>query len=434
MNREAVVMAVRFGLAVAAEINHRSVFARKNYFYPDLPKGYQISQMDQPIVATGSLDITLDSGMSKTIGITRAHLEEDAGKSLHQDFHGMTAIDLNRAGTPLLEIVSEPDLHSAREAVIYLKKLHSIIRYLGISDGNMAEGSMRCDANVSVRPFGQQTLGTRTEIKNVNSFRFVEKAIDYEIARHTEVLMQGGTIVQETRLYDATQHVTRPMRSKEETNDYRYFPDPDLAPVVLQQSFIEQIAQQLPELPDAKKARFIQDYGLKPVDAEQLVADQGLAAYFEAVLRAGAASAVDPQQAAAWVLVELAARLNKDNLPVAQNPVAAEQLAKLVARIADHTISGKIAKTLFDLLWQQGGDVDQWIAQQGLQQVTDVNAIDEVVAQVLAAHSAQVEQYRAANEDKKPRMLGFFVGQVMKKTQGKANPKQVNTALLRQLL
>ena len=455
LNREAVVMAVRFGLAIDAEVNCRSVFARKNYFYPDLPKGYQISQMDQPVVRQGKLHIMLDAGTSKTVGITRAHLEEDAGKSLHQDFQGMTAIDLNRAGTPLLEIVSDPDIRSAREAVIYLKKLHGIIRCLAISDGNMAEGSMRCDANVSVRPVGQRAFGTRTEIKNVNSFRFVEKAINHEIERHIDLLNRDGTSVQETRLYDAAAGVTRPMRSKEEANDYRYFPDPDLLPVVLDQRFIDQIAQQLPELPDARKNRFIQHYALKADDAEYLATDHELAAYFEAVLQAvvdtqqsdiqqsGARNGIPvsdtrgervaAQYAVNWVLVELGARLNKDNLTIPQSQISAQQLAQLIVRIMDKTISGKIAKNLFHLLWEQGGDVDQLITQQGLQQLTDSVAIEKIVAQVIAEHQQQVEQYRAANEDKKPRMLGFFVGRVMKQTQGKANPAQVNSVLLRLL-
>lgn len=447
LNQQAVVMAAKFGLAIGAEINRQSVFARKNYFYPDLPKGYQISQMDEPVVKHGSLTISLDSDKqttnkeTKVVGITRAHLEEDAGKSLHQDFHDMTAIDLNRAGTPLLEIVSEPDLRSAKEAVAYLKKLHSIICYLGISDGNMAEGSMRCDANVSVRPKGQKTLGTRTEIKNVNSFRFVEKAINYEVERHIDVLNNGGKIVQETRLYDAANHLTKSMRSKEEANDYRYFPDPDLVPVVINQKFIDEIAGQLPELPDIKKVRFIRDYALKAEDAEQLVADHDLAAYFEAVVREitnqTKSTKTSVQLAANWILVELGARLNKANLAVKDSRVKSQQFARLIARIVDNTISGKIAKTVFDALWQDGSqdgsDVDQIIEQKGLKQVTDTNLIADKVAEAIAEHPQQVAQYRAANEDKKPRLLGFFVGQVMKKTRGKANPQQVNQLLLKAL-
>ncbi len=425
LNEAAVRLAVKFGLAVEAEIAHRSVFARKNYFYPDLPKGYQISQYELPVVGKGHLTIHLD-GREKRIGITRAHLEEDAGKSLHEDFHGLTGIDLNRAGTPLLEIVSEPDLRSPEEAVAYMKKLHQLVVWLGISDGNMQEGSFRCDANVSVRPKGETKFGTRTEIKNVNSFRFVERAIQFEIERQIRVLESGGTVVQETRLYDADRDETRPMRTKEEAFDYRYFPDPDLLPLVISEDFIEQVRRELPELPEARYHRFIEQYGLKPYDAEVLTATRALSDYFEAVVRE---AACDPKLCANWVMVELSGALNRAGLEIDRSPVSAERLAGLLRRIADGTISGKIAKQVFELMWESGKDADTLIEEKGLKQITDAGAIERIIDEILEANPKQVAQYRAGKE----KLFGFFVGQVMKATQGKANPQQVN-ALLKEKL
>ena len=425
MNKEAARMAVKFGLAVEAEINARSVFARKNYFYPDLPKGYQISQYELPIVGKGRLTIEVD-GTEKTIGITRAHLEEDAGKSLHEDFHGMSGIDLNRASTPLLEIVSEPDMRSAKEAVAYLKKLHTLVRYLGICDGNMQEGSFRCDANVSVRPKGQEKFGTRAELKNINSFRFVEKAIEFEVARQIDVIESGGKVVQETRLYDSVKDETRSMRSKEEANDYRYFPDPDLPPLVVDAAFIADARASLPELPDAKRARFMRDYGLNAYDAGVLTADQAMADYYEAVVRAAQA---EPKLAANWVTGEFAAYLNKDNRDIAQSPVSTDAMAGLLKRIADNTISGKIAKDIFEAMWAGEGDADAIIDKKGLKQITDTGAIEKAIDDVIARNQKQLEQYRSGQE----KLFGFFVGQVMKATQGKANPAQVNELLQKKL-
>ncbi len=419
LNKQAVYMAVKFGLAVGAGIAPRSVFARKNYFYPDLPKGYQISQFEFPIVVGGQLEIELEDGSAKTIRITRAHLEEDAGKSLHEDFQGLTGIDLNRAGTPLLEIVSEPDMRSAKEAVAYLKKIHSLVRYLEICDGNMQEGSFRCDANVSIRPRGETKLGTRAELKNINSFRFVERAINIEIARQIDVLSQGGKVKQETRLYDADKNETRAMRDKEEANDYRYFPDPDLLPVDLDQAFIATIQASLPELPDEKKQRFVRDYGLSPYDAAVLTATREQADYFETVVTSSGGHA---KLAANWVSGDFAASLNKNNLEIQDSPVSAKALGGLLMRVADNTISGKIAKTVFEAMWNGEGDADRIINQGGLTQITDSAAIDKVVGEVIAAFPEQLAQYRAGQE----KLLGFFVGQVMKKSQGKANPQQVN--------
>ncbi len=421
LNEAAVRMAVRFGLAVEAEITPRSVFARKNYFYPDLPKGYQISQYELPVVGKGHLMIHVD-GSEKRIGITRAHLEEDAGKSLHENFQGMTGIDLNRAGTPLLEIVSEPDLRSPEEAVAYMKKLHQLVVYLGICDGNMQEGSFRCDANVSVRPKGEEQFGTRTEIKNVNSFRFVERAISYEIERQIEVREAGGTIVQETRLYDADKDETRPMRTKEEANDYRYFPDPDLLPLVVTGEFIEEVRGELPELPEAKYHRFMDEYGLNPYDSEVLTSGRELAVYFEHVVNI---SGCDPKLCANWVMVELSGALNKAGLEIGDSPVSAALLAGLLKRIADNTISGKIAKQVFELMWESGKDADILIEEKGLKQITDSGAIEKIIDQVIAGNPKQLEQYRSG----KDKLFGFFVGQVMKATGGKANPKQVNELL-----
>ena len=425
MNKEAVRMAVKFGLAVGAQINHRSVFARKNYFYPDLPKGYQISQYELPIVSRGHIDIEYD-GAIKTIGITRAHLEEDAGKSLHEDFHGLTGIDLNRAGTPLLEIVSEPDMRSAQEAVSYLKKLHALVRYLQICDGNMQEGSFRCDANVSVRPRGQTELGTRSELKNINSFRFVEKAIKFEIERQIDVLEDGGTVVQETRLYDPGKDETRSMRSKEEAHDYRYFPDPDLPPLEFDESFVKAVKQTLPELPDAKRDRFMSQYGLNAYDAGVLTTAREMADYYEEVV---SASGADPKLVANWVTGELSGYLNKDNREIADSAVSSTALAGMIKRIADSTISGKIAKEVLDAMWNGEGDADAVIEKRGLKQITDLSAIEKIVDEVLAANPVQVGQH-ASGEQK---VFGYFVGQVMKATSGKANPKQVNEILEKKL-
>jgi aspartyl-tRNA(Asn)/glutamyl-tRNA(Gln) amidotransferase subunit B len=419
-------MAVKLGLAVDAHIAHRSVFARKNYFYPDLPKGYQISQYELPVVARGYLDIEAGEDEVKRVGITRAHLEEDAGKSLHEDFHGLSGIDLNRAGTPLLEIVSEPDLRSPREAVAYMKRLHALVRYLEICDGNMQEGSFRCDANVSVRPRGRQTLGTRTEIKNLNSFRFVERAIQYEITRQIGVLEAGGTVQQETRLYDPERNETRPMRSKEEANDYRYFPDPDLLPLAIDDAFIERVRATLPELPDAKKARFVAQYGLSGYDAGVLTATREVADFYEATVRAAGGEA---KLCANWVMGELAGALNRSGREVDASPVRPEMLGGLVRRLVDGTISGKIAKEVFEAMWAGEGDADTVIERRGLRQVTDDSAIERLVEAVMAANPEQVAGYRAGKE----KLLGFFVGQVMKASAGKANPQRLNEVLKRKL-
>jgi aspartyl-tRNA(Asn)/glutamyl-tRNA(Gln) amidotransferase subunit B len=422
LNAEAVRMAAKFGLAIHASIAPRSVFARKNYFYPDLPKGYQISQYELPIVHDGYLDIDLDEQTTRRIGITRAHLEEDAGKSLHEDFHGMTGIDLNRAGTPLLEIVSEPDLRSAKEAVAYMKKIHALVRYLKICDGNMQEGSFRCDANVSVRPRGQAALGTRTEIKNINSFRFVEQAINYEVERQIALLEGGGRVVQETRLYDPGRQETRPMRTKEEANDYRYFPDPDLLPVEIDAAFLDAVAAGLPELPDAKRQRFMADYGLSAYDAGVLTATRELADFYEATVTASGGLG---KLAANWVTGELAGALNRDGRDIGDSPVEAAALAGLLRRIEDGTLSGKLAKQVFEAMWNGAGSADAVIEQQGLRQITDTSAIEGIIREILEKNPKQLEQYRNGQE----KLFGFFVGQVMKSTQGKANPAQVNELL-----
>jgi aspartyl-tRNA(Asn)/glutamyl-tRNA(Gln) amidotransferase subunit B len=428
LNREAVRMAITFGVAIQAEIAPRSVFARKNYFYPDLPKGYQISQFELPIVGKGQVEIELEDGMLKPVGVTRAHLEEDAGKSLHEDFHGMTGVDLNRAGTPLLEIVSEPDMRSAKEAVAYAKKIHQIVQYLGICDGNMQEGSFRCDANVSVRPKGGP-LGTRAELKNLNSFRFLERAINIEVERQIDLIEGGGAVVQETRLYDADKDETRSMRSKEEANDYRYFPDPDLLPVELDAGLIESVRAGMPELPDAKRARFARDYGLSSYDAAVLTASKGLADYFELAAKV----AGDAKLAANWVMGEFSGALNKVGLALEQSPVSAEALGGMLLRIVDETISGRIAKQVFEAMWAGEGSADRIIEARGLKQITDSGAIEAVVDAVLQANAEQVVNYRNADEQKRPKMLGFFVGQVMKQSKGKANPQQVNELLLKKL-
>ncbi len=426
LNEEVVNMAIKLGLGIDGEIARRSIFARKNYFYPDLPKGYQISQFELPVVSKGYLDITLEDGTTKRINITRAHLEEDAGKSLHEDFHGFTGIDLNRAGTPLLEIVSEPELRSAKEAVAYLKALHSLVRYLGICDGNMQEGSFRCDANVSVRKKGDKKFGTRTELKNINSFRFVERAINYEIERQIALIESGGTVSQETRLYNPDKNETRPMRSKEEANDYRYFPDPDLLPLVISDEDIEKIRLTLPELPQQKHARFMQDYGLSNYDATILVSNAALADYFEVVVKT---SGNQPKLAANWVTGELLAAMNKSDMDVIESPIPPEQLGQLVLRIADNTISGKIAKSIFESLWNKEGDVDAIIEKKGLKQVSDTSTIEAMIDKVLAANPTQVADYRSG----KDKLFGFFVGQLMKESGGKLNPQMVNDLLKKKL-
>jgi aspartyl-tRNA(Asn)/glutamyl-tRNA(Gln) amidotransferase subunit B len=426
LNREAVRMAVRFGLAIGATISRRSIFARKNYFYPDLPKGYQISQYEQPIVEDGAIDVVLEDGARKSIGVTRAHLEEDAGKSLHEGLGRSTGIDLNRAGTPLLEIVSEPDMRSAREAVAYMKKVHTLVRYLEICDGNMQEGSFRCDANVSVRHRGRHEFGTRCEIKNLNSFRFIERAINHEVTRQIELIEGGGSVVQETRLYDPDRDETRPMRSKEEANDYRYFPDPDLLPLVLDDLFIEDVRDALPELPDAKAARLVREHGLSEYDAGVLTASRELADYYEQV---AAGTEGEWKLAANWVMGELSGFLNRDALEIGESRVDAARLAGLLKRIVDGTVSGKLAKDVFEAMWSEGQDADTIIEIRGLRQITDTAEIERIIAGVMAANPRQLGDYRAG----KDKLFAFFVGQVMKATAGKANPAQVNELLKRML-
>ncbi len=425
LNERVIELAVMFGLAVGAEISRDSLFARKNYFYPDLPKGYQISQYENPIVAGGSLDIRLPDGTAKTIALTRAHLEEDAGKSIHDLFPDATGIDLNRAGTPLLEIVSEPQMYSAAEAVAYMRTMHTLVRYLGICDGNMQEGSFRCDANVSVRPRGTVELGTRTEIKNLNSFRFVERAIEFEIERQIDVIEAGGTIVQETRLYDPDKDETRSMRGKEDAHDYRYFPDPDLLPIMISQAAIDDISARMPELPGARRKRFIDAYSLGAEDADSLSQDRDTADYFERV----ADTAGDAKLAANWVTGELFAALNRSNLELGASPLGAESLGHLLARIKDATVSGKIAKQIFETMWETGREADDIIDAEGLRQVTDDAAIEPLVDQVLRDNPDQIAQFKAG----KDKVFGFFVGQVMKLSKGKANPAQVNEMLKRKL-
>ena len=421
LNEKVLKMAIKFGLSINANINSPTQFARKNYFYPDLPKGYQISQLDNPIVEGGVLEITLKDGSKKKIRITRAHLEEDAGKSLHDDFEGLSGIDLNRAGTPLLEIVSEPDLSSPEEAVAYLKKIHSIIRYLEISDGNMAEGSMRCDANVSLRKRGSKELGTRTETKNVNSFKFVEKAIQHEIRRQIKILESGERVTQETRLYDSQLDETRPMRSKEYANDYRYFPEPDLLPVVLTEDFIKSVKDLMPELSEEKEKRFIKEYKLSDYDANVLSVDPNLSNFFEEVV----VRSRNPKLAANWIMGELSAFLNKENLSILETKVDSINLGNLLSRIEDSTISGKIAKEIFEEMWNSKKSPDEIIEEKGLKQVTDSSEIEKVINQVLEQNQSQLEQYKSG----KVKLFGFFVGQVMKASRGKANPEQVNKLL-----
>ena len=429
LNERAVRFAVMFGLGVGARIGKRSVFDRKNYFYPDLPKGYQVSQFFEPIVCEGQFDVPMPDGSLFLIRITRAHLEEDAGKSVHDAYAGQTGIDLNRAGTPLLEIVTEPDFRTAEQAVAYLKSLHSLATYLGISDGNMAEGSMRCDINISLRPQGSDEFGTRTEIKNVNSFRFVERAIAVETERQMDILESGGQVVQETRLYDADRNETRSMRSKEVANDYRYFPEPDLLPIVLDDHYIDTLKAELPELPGAKRARFIDSYELSDYDASLLVASRDSADFFEAAT----GISKSPKLTANWMLGDLAAALNRESLTISESPVSAAALAGLIVRIADDTLSSKLAKQVFEGLWLGEGSADEIIEARGLKQVTDTGALEQMVASVITDNPGQVAQYRAADEGKQKKLLGFFVGQVMKASKGQANPQRLN-ALLEDML
>jgi len=432
-NQQAFFDAILFGLAVNAEIGKISAFERKNYFYPDLPKGYQTTQLEKPIVGPGYIDINVD-GNEKRVRIHHAHLEEDAGKSLHEGHyeingHGMSGIDLNRAGTPLIEIVSEPDMSSAEEAVAYLKKVHAIVTYLGISDGDMSQGSLRCDANVSVRPKGETKLGTRTETKNLNSFRFIEKAIKGEVERQIDILEDGGSITQETRLYDSEKNETRSMRSKEEANDYRYFPCPDLLPVVIDDATIEALREKMPELPDAKRERFIKDHSLSAYDAGVLTESSQVADFFEQCTQ----HCGDAKLSANWIMGGLSAYLNKNTIDITQSPVSAEHLAQLISRIKDQTISGKIAKQVFDGMCAGDGTADDIIEKQGLKQVSDSSAIEAMVDDVIANSAAQVEQYRAAEADKRKKLIGYFVGQVMKASKGQANPGEVNRILAQKL-
>ena len=427
LNKEVVDLAIRFGLGIDAYIDQASVFARKNYFYPDSPKGYQISQMDNPIVGLGHIDIQLEDGSIKRIGVTRAHLEEDAGKSIHDQFEGMSGIDLNRAGTPLLEIVSEPDMRSVEEAVAYIKSIHTLVRWLGISDGNMAEGSFRCDCNVSLRRPGNE-FGTRCELKNINSFRFIEQAINVEIERQMDILENGGSIKQETRLFDPVKMETRSMRSKEEANDYRYFPDPDLLPVIITDEQIERIRAELPELPVARRARFVSEHQLSEYDSHVLTLSREMADFYEAVVVA-AGGAKQAKLAANWVMGEFSAALNKANLELQNSPVSAEQLGGMVARIVDNTISGKIAKQVFGFMWDEGKTADAIITEKGLKQETDTGAIEAIIKDVLAANEKMVEEFKAGKE----KAFNGLVGQVMKASKGKANPAQVNE-LMKKLL
>ncbi len=429
LNEQALINAVMFGLAIDAQIARRSVFERKNYFYPDLPKGYQTTQLAEPIVGPGVVTVELPDGSTKDVRIHHAHLEEDAGKSLHEDFHGMSGIDLNRAGTPLIEIVSEPDMRSAPEAVAFARKLHGIVTSLGICDGEMSQGSMRFDVNVSVRPKGTDKLGTRTETKNLNSFKFIEEAILLEVERQIEVLESGGTIVQETRLYDGDTKRARSMRSKEDANDYRYFPCPDLLPVVIDDATIEKIRASMPELPSARRARFVESFGLSDYDAGQLTAERAIADYFEAL----ANLCGEPKLAANWVMSDLAAALNKQDISIARSPVTPQLLAGLIARIKDNTLSNKIAKQVFEAMWNGEGDADTIIEARGLKQVTDTGAIEKLIDDILAQYPEQVAQYRAADEGKRKKLAGFFVGPIMKATKGQASPQVVNEILSRKL-
>ena len=431
LNQQAVHYAVMFGLAIDAEIGRESAFERKNYFYPDLPKGYQTTQLEKPIVGRGNVEIQLADGSTKTVRIHHAHLEEDAGKSLHEgDFrHGVSGIDLNRAGTPLIEIVSEPDMSNAEEAVAFARKLHSIVTSIGICDGEMSQGSMRFDVNVSVKPKGSETLGTRTETKNLNSFKFMEEAITKEVERQIDLIEDGGTVVQETRLYNGDTKVSRSMRSKEEANDYRYFPCPDLLPVIVSDETIDELRRNLPELPDARRRRFIEQYGLSDYDAGVLSADATMAAYFETATEQSG----NAKLTANWTMGELSARLNNEDLSVTNSPVNAEQLGGLIIRIADNSISGKMAKQVFDGIWAGEGDADHIIEQRGLKQVSDSGALEQLVADVLAANQAMVDDYINSDETKRKKKLGGFMGQIMKASKGQANPQQVNQILANKL-
>jgi aspartyl-tRNA(Asn)/glutamyl-tRNA(Gln) amidotransferase subunit B len=426
LNKGAVERAIRFGLAVGSNIARRSVFARKNYFYPDLPKGYQISQFELPVVVGGTIKINVD-GEEKIVRLTRAHLEEDAGKSLHEDFHGLSGIDLNRAGTPLLEIVSEPDMRSSKEAVAYAKALHTLVRWIGICDGNMQEGSFRCDANVSVRPVGAEKLGTRREIKNLNSFRFLQQAIDYEVRWQIETLEDGGRIQQATVLFDPDTGETRAMRSKEDAQDYRYFPDPDLLPLEVSESWINRVGSEMPELPQAMAERFMRDYGLTVYDASVLTSSQEMASYFEDTVVATGGR--EPKLCANWIMGGLTAQLNRGELEIDQSPISSKALAGLLQRIFDNTISGKIAKEVFEAMWAGEGSADEIIEKRGLKQISDVGAIEKIIDEIIAANPAQLAEYRAGKE----KAFNFFVGQAMKASKGKANPAQVNDILRRKL-
>jgi aspartyl-tRNA(Asn)/glutamyl-tRNA(Gln) amidotransferase subunit B len=428
-NRQAFKYAAMFGLAINAEINRRSFFERKNYFYPDLPKGYQTTQLAQPIVGPGQIEVMLDDGSSKIIRIHHAHLEEDAGKSLHEDFHGMTGIDLNRAGTPLIEIVSEPDMNGPADAVAFAKKLHGLVVALGICDGEMSQGSMRFDVNISVRPKGQQKLGTRTETKNLNSFKFMEEAINLEVERQINILESGGVIHQETRLYNGDTKKARAMRSKEDSNDYRYFPCPDLLPIELSDDFLAEVHAAMPELPESKRLRYRSDMGLSAYDAEILTSDMATAKYFDLVVAAGA----NPKLAANWVMGDLAALLKREEIAIANSPISAAALANLITRINDGTITSKMAKTVFEAMAAGEGDADTVIEAKGLKQVSDSGALAKIIDEVLADNQKQVDNYRAATEDKRPKMLGFFVGQCMKASKGQANPQQLNELLITKL-
>ena len=438
MNRGAVERAIRLGLAVGATIAPRSIFARKNYFYPDLPKGYQISQFEIPVVQGGSVTIQVPANektgaaaYEKTVNLTRAHLEEDAGKSLHEDFAGMTGIDLNRAGTPLLEIVTEPEMRSAAEAVAYAKSLHSLVQWLGICDGNMQEGSFRCDANVSVRPVGQAEFGTRAEIKNLNSFRFLEEAIQYEVRRQIELIEDGGTVVQETRLYDPDKRETRSMRTKEDSHDYRYFPDPDLMPLVIDEAWIARVRSELPELPEAMQTRFVEQYGLTPYDAAGLTSSKGMSAYFESVV--GVVGPTHAKLAANWLMGEVSSQLNRDSLDIADSPVSPAQLGLVIQRVADGTISNKIAKDIFQAIWEEKATddtaADRIIEAKGLKQISDTGALEAIIEEVMAANQKSVDEYRSGKE----KAFNALIGQAMKATKGKANPQQVNELLKKKL-
>ena len=429
LNEQALRYAIMFGLAIDSDINKRSIFDRKNYFYPDLPKGYQTTQMDEPIVGPGNVEILLKDGSRKTIRIHHAHLEEDAGKSLHEDFHGSSGIDLNRAGTPLIEIVSEPDMRSSEEAVEFAKKLHAIVTSLGISDGEMSQGSMRFDVNISVRLKGESEYGTRTETKNLNSFKFMEEAIALEVERQIDILEDGGSIIQETRLYNGDTKTAKSMRSKEEANDYRYFPCPDLLPVEINQDYIDAISTTLPELPDVRQARFIDDYSLSAYDANILASSADIANYFETTTK----GCGDPKLAANWIMGELSSQLNSHELSIQNSPVSAEQLAGLINRIKDNTISGKIAKQVFQGIWTGDGDADTVIEAKGLKQVSDSGALESMVDEVIANNQDQVDNYRNADEGKRKKMLGFFVGQIMKASKGQANPGMINKILVNKL-